>query len=74
MIAAPDLGYKVDHLFKYENQKALREFLSNRLRIDLDMPEKINVSPQAHLELPVELRKRLQDMRRSDFDLYEEAT
>ena len=74
MISAPDLGYKVDHLFKYENQRALREFLSNRLRIDLDMPEKINVSPEANLELPVELRKRLQDMRRSDFDLYEEAT
>lgn len=73
MITAPDLGYKVDYLFKYESQKALREFLSDRLQIELEAPEKINVSPQRPLELPTELRKRLEDMRQSDFVLYEEA-
>ncbi len=73
MVTAPDLGYKVDYLFKYESQEALQNFLSDRLRIDLDVLEKINVSPRAHLELPTELRSHLREMRQSDFDLYEEA-
>lgn len=73
MLTAPQLGYKVDYLFKYESQKALQDFLSERLRMKVDVSERVNVSPQAELDIPERLRKRLTKLRQADFDLYEEA-
>lgn len=73
ILTAPDLGYKVDYLFKYDSQRALQDFLSQRLRMQVHVSERLNVSPKAELQLPDDLIKRLRETCRADFDLYEEA-
>ncbi len=60
----------VNHLFSYENQMGLRDFLTGRLGVSFDLPQK-NTSPQRDLTLSQELNTRLHTDHAADFQLYE---
>ncbi len=62
-------GTKVNHLFKYEDQDALLDFLQNRLdrRIELG---RHNVSPEIALSPSSDVIAHLREARSEEFDLY----
>lgn len=61
----------VDHLFAYENQSALRGFLSARLGAAVAPPPQRNASPRQSLSLSPDLEARLRDERAADFALHQ---
>ncbi|MFY0310839.1 gamma-glutamyl kinase [Leisingera sp. D0M16] len=63
-------GCKVSHLFRYEDQDALKTFLEQRLDTEL-LLERKNVSPAADLPLSPEAKARLRRKRAAEFELYE---
>jgi len=63
-------GTAVTHLFRYEDQESLREFLSARLGVTFDTPV-LNVSPRAELHLAPEIETRLRRKCAAEFALYE---
>ncbi|MDC0656713.1 gamma-glutamyl kinase [Leisingera sp. SS27] len=62
-------GCKVDHLFRYEDQEALKVFLEHRLNTEIRLERK-NVSPQAPMTLSRETETHLRRKRAAEFELY----
>lgn len=62
-------GCKVSHLFRYEDQDALKGFLESRLDTEIRLDRK-NVSPQAPLDLSPEAEAHLRRKRAAEFELY----
>ena len=58
------------HLFRYDHMGAMVNFLSERLRKQINLPI-TNVSPKMELSLSPELRRELQKAYQADFDIYE---
>jgi hypothetical protein len=65
----PRNGRGVDRLFRYEDLGAFVAFLEDRLQQPVDFP-RVNVSPEAPLDLSPATEARLQDHARADFTLY----
>ena len=63
-------GTQVDHLFAYENQEPLIEFLQQRLNQTLRIPV-TNMSPGADLSLTPGTEDRLRRKYARDFALYD---
>lgn len=63
-------GCKVSHLFRYEDQDALKAFLEQRLDTGIRLERK-NVSPAAELSLSPDAEERLRRKRAEEFSLYE---
>ncbi|MBW4710315.1 hypothetical protein KX928_21205 [Roseobacter sp. YSTF-M11] len=61
----------VDHLFAYERQPRFRNFLSNRLEVPVELPQK-NVSPTVDAPLSDEVYRYLRDVRAAEFELYDQ--
>lgn len=62
-------GCKVSHLFRYEDQDALKAFLEQRLDTGIRLERK-NVSPAAELSLSQDAEDRLRRKRAEEFSLY----
>lgn len=60
----------VNHLFAYEHQPKLREFLNTRFDADITLKQK-NVSPNVDAPLSPEIRARLREARAPEFALYD---
>ena len=60
----------VDHLFRYEEIDTFVHFLEERLGCEIILP-RLNVSPQAPLDLSMETEMRLHKTAQRDFALYE---
>ncbi|HRK43512.1 MAG TPA: hypothetical protein PLH11_10755 [Gemmobacter sp.] len=60
----------LDHLFRYERIDSLIAFLEDRLDCEITLP-RLNVSPQAPLDLDPATEKLLRKVASSDFQLYE---
>lgn len=63
-------GCRVDHLFRYENQARLIDFLESRLEVTLDLPRE-NVSPPRDLVLSPDVERRLRRKCAAEFELWE---
>ncbi|MCF6429401.1 gamma-glutamyl kinase [Leisingera sp. MMG026] len=63
-------GCKVSHLFRYEDQNALKQFLEFRLDVEIRLERK-NVSPQASLTLSPEAQNHVRRKRAAEFELYD---
>ncbi|MWD27372.1 gamma-glutamyl kinase [Aquicoccus sp. SCR17] len=63
-------GCRVHHLFRYENQARLIDFLESRLEVTLDLPRE-NVSPRRDLALSPEVERRLRRKCAAEFELWE---
>ncbi len=59
----------VNHLFSYDNQAGLNDFLTARLKVDISL-DKVNVSPRRTLQLSPALRDQLETTYAPDFALY----
>lgn len=66
-------GRPVDHLFAYENQTGLQQFLNDRLGSLPDIP-RCNVSPSADLTLDPSIEANLRKRNATAFRLYDEAS
>lgn len=60
----------VDHLFDYDNQEGLIEFLSLRLGQDIKL-EQHNVSPNVEAQLSTDVALQLREKRAPEFALYD---
>jgi hypothetical protein len=60
----------IQHLFAYERQFAFRDFLSDRLRQDINLKPK-NVSPDVPAPLSSEVEAQLRAARADEFALYD---
>ena len=60
----------LDHLFRYEKIEDLITFLEDRLDCEITLP-RLNVSPQASLDLASETLAQLRRFAAKDFDLYD---
>jgi hypothetical protein len=65
-------GVRVNHLFRYENQDRLRNFLEERLECKLNIGQ-ANVSPKMDLSLSPGIERRLRRKKSAEFDLWESA-
>lgn len=65
-------GVSVTHLFKYENQAGLIEFLEDRLGVTLDLPRS-NVSPRRDLVLSEDTEAKLRRKCADDFSVWDQA-
>ncbi|WP_425098322.1 gamma-glutamyl kinase [Tropicibacter sp. S64] len=65
-------GVSVTHLFRYENQSGLIDFLQDRLDIAIDLPRE-NVSPRRDLEISKETEALLRATCAADFVAWENA-
>ncbi len=63
-------GTRITHLFRYEDQDRLIEFLEDRLALRLDLPRS-NVSTHAPLSLSPEIATRLRRKCADDFTLWD---
>jgi hypothetical protein len=63
----------VDHLFRYEEIDAFVQFLEDRLGHEIILP-RLNVSPEANLDLLPETKARLRQAAARDYALYETLT
>jgi hypothetical protein len=62
-------GTSVTHLFRYEDQSRLVQFLEARLQTQISTGRE-NVSPEIDLQLSPEIETRLRSERKEDFDLW----
>lgn len=65
-------GVSIKHLYRYENQAGLIEFLEDRLDEKLSLPRS-NVSPDRALDLSKETREKLMRKCAADFEVWERA-
>ncbi|MFW2545122.1 gamma-glutamyl kinase [Primorskyibacter sp. 2E107] len=65
-------GVSVSHLFKYENQSGLIDFLQDRLQIAIELPRE-NVSPRRELDLTAETEALLRRTCADDFAVWDSA-
>lgn len=66
---APNGKHRVDHVFRYEDQDALVQFLEDRLQLKFTLSQE-NVSPQRELELDPKVEDKLRRKLSDDFDLW----
>lgn len=66
-------GLSVTHLFSYDAQPKLLDFLSHRVGYDVTLARE-NVSPHRDTTLPAKLEKRLRTERAQDFALFNRLT
>ncbi|MCT4553677.1 MAG: sulfotransferase family 2 domain-containing protein [Pelagimonas sp.] len=65
-------GVQVTHLFKYENQAGLRDFLQERLEVPLETARE-NVSPRRVMGLSEQTEAKLRRKCAADFEIWEKA-
>lgn len=65
----PRNGRGVDRLFRYEDIDSFVDFLEERLDCHIVLP-RLNVSPEAAMELPEETEALLRQVAARDYDLY----
>ena len=63
-------GTGVTHLFRYENQERLKDFLTDRLGVTFGL-ERANVSPSVPVELSVNVEERFRRKFADEFSLYD---
>ena len=63
-------GTRVTHLFRYEDQARLIQFLEDRLQVTLDLPRE-NVSPSMALDLSPRIEAKLRRKCSAEFELYD---
>lgn len=63
-------GTGVSHLFRYEDQSRLQQFLTERLGVSLDL-KRANVSPSLPVELSADVETRFRRKFSDEFDLYD---
>lgn len=63
-------GTQVSHLFRYEDQGMIIDFLEDRLGVKLDLPRE-NVSPKRDLELSPEVEAKLRRKHAAEFELWD---
>jgi hypothetical protein len=61
---------RVTHLYRYEDLPELVRFLGDRFETRLELPNLKVSPPRGDLELPPALRRRLEEERAEDFELY----
>ncbi|THD74950.1 gamma-glutamyl kinase [Thalassobius vesicularis] len=66
-------GLTVTHLFRYEEQAKLDQFLKQRLSVSFSL-EKENVSPEIPLSLSPSVERKLRNKCADEFTLWEGAT
>lgn len=69
-LTAQPNGCKVSHLFRYEDQAALKHFLEHRLEMEIQLERK-NISPPAEISLSPDTEAHLRRKRPAEFALYE---
>ncbi|MCA1776425.1 MAG: sulfotransferase family protein [Loktanella sp.] len=62
----------VDHLFRYEAQEAIRNFLVDRLGFDFKLP-RLNVSEKMALTLSPAVEARLREAKADEFWIWDQA-
>lgn len=62
----------IDHLYQYEMYPSALRFLSHKLGLDIETNQR-NVSPAFSVNLDADIKARLQDECRLEFDLWEIA-
>ncbi|KIC42789.1 gamma-glutamyl kinase [Ruegeria sp. ANG-R] len=62
----------VTHIFKYENQNKILEFLQKRLECSIDLPRE-NVSPDGPMDLSTETQQRFHSLHAAEFALHQSA-
>jgi hypothetical protein len=62
----------VTHIYRYEAQDKLIDFLQDRLSVRINLP-RLNVSPQMELTLSPDIRARLEQKCPSEFAVWEAA-
>lgn len=62
----------ITHVFQYEQQDMLHQFLSARLGLDIALPQR-NVSPKAELELSNTIRQKLERKCADQYELWSAA-
>lgn len=65
-------GVAVTHLYKYENQSGLLDFLEDRLSMKIDLPRE-NVSPRRTTALSPETEEKLRRKCAEDFEVWARA-
>lgn len=65
-------GVAITHLYKYENQSGLLDFLEDRLSMKIDLPRE-NVSPRRATELSPETEEKLRRKCAEDFAVWDRA-
>ncbi|SMY07613.1 gamma-glutamyl kinase [Flavimaricola marinus] len=60
----------VNHLFRYEAQPKLIDYLESRLQLKIDLP-RLNVSPKVDAELSTEMREKLERKCAAEFAVWE---
>ncbi len=65
-------GAGVSHVFKYENQGTILDFLRNRLNCDIQLPQE-NVSPKLKLELSKDTDQQFRSLFAAEFALHQSA-
>lgn len=71
-VARKDGSVGVTHLFAYENQDSIKQFLEARLNTRISL-SRSNVSPRKELYLDRELEHRLKEVRRAEFEVWDQA-
>lgn len=67
----PRNGRGVDRLFRYEQIETFIDFLEDRLGCEIILP-RLNVSPQAQMDLSPKTEARLRSHAARDFEIYED--
>lgn len=65
-------GTRVTHLFRYENQARLIEFLESRLEVSLELPRE-NVSPVMDLELSAQTEEKFRRKCPEEFSCWDSS-
>ncbi|TKZ21198.1 gamma-glutamyl kinase [Shimia litoralis] len=63
-------GTQITHLFRYEDQPPLLQFLKSRLGVDFELERK-NVSPTVALSLSPDIEAKLRRKCAAEFELYD---
>ncbi|WP_116597107.1 sulfotransferase family 2 domain-containing protein [Primorskyibacter marinus] len=66
-------GVRINHLFRYENQPALQQFIESRLNVTLDLP-KTNVSPEMDLTVSTETEKMFRKKCANEYEVWESGS
>jgi hypothetical protein len=72
-VAKQDGTMGVDRLWRYEHIDGIRQWMSERVRRNVEVPV-ANVSPPRSAEVPDALRRRLEEFLVPEYELYESAS
>ncbi|SDW39656.1 hypothetical protein SAMN05444358_101712 [Ruegeria halocynthiae] len=65
-------GAGATHVFKYENQEKILEFLRERLECDIELRRE-NVSPDRPMDLSTDTKRQFQSLHTAEFALHQAA-